>query len=316
MRNKKNIVVTGGAGFIGSHLASRLLEERHKVTILDNLSTGREENIPPKAEFINTDLGREDTYERIRNIPCDIIFHLAGQSSGEASFHDPLYDLRSHVMSTFWLLKWCGDKHIPRFIYTSSMSTYGDPLQLSVNEDHPQNPKTYYAAAKISAEAYVKLYQTLGIDTTIFRLFSVYGPGQNLGNRMQGMVSIYLSYMLEGAPIVVKGSPERFRDLIYIDDVVNACITAMESPTASGKIYNVARGEKTKVKDILNGLIHAFGVSDYPITYGDGTPGDQFGVVADIRRIKEDLHWMPEVDLQTGLNKMAIFEKGRQNVEE
>lgn len=311
-----NIVVTGGAGFIGSHLALRLIEAGHRVTVLDNLSTGREENVPSGAELVEVDLGREDTYEIIRNIPCDTLFHLAGQSSGEASFQDPLYDLRSHVLSTFWLLKWCKDKGTTRFLYTSSMSTYGEPLYMPVNESHPQNPKTYYAAAKISAEAYIKFYQTLGIDTTIFRLFSVYGPGQNLSNKMQGMTSIYLSYILEDLPIVVKGSLERFRDLIYIDDVVNACITAMDSPVASGKTYNVARGEKTKVKEILNGLIRAFGLSDYPITYGDATPGDQFGVVADIGRIKDELHWMPEVGLQAGLNKMASFEKERKNIEE
>lgn len=311
MSNKQHIIVTGGAGFIGSHLTSRLLLEGYKVTILDNLFTGKEENIPQGADFIKIDLGEQTAYVDLEKINGNAIFHLAGQSSGEASFIDPFYDFKSHVMSTFWLLEWCKKKAIPRFIYASSMSVYGDAKYLPVDENHPFQPKTFYAAGKLAAEAYIRLYQNLGINTTIFRLFSVYGPGQNLDNKMQGMVSIYLSYILENKPIIVKGSSERYRDFIYIDDVVDVFIASLNNSLTNGSIYNVAGGVKTEVKELLEVLKSAFGLTDYPIHYQEGTSGDQFGIVANIQRINQDLQWQPKVDLQTGLEKIVAFEKER-----
>lgn len=309
MKENKSIVVTGGAGFIGSHLASRLISDGHRVTILDNLHSSKEENIPRGADFIKVDLGQLDSQVLFKDIACDAVFHLAGQSSGEASFLDPAYDLRSHVMSTSQLLEWCRKKKIPRFIYASSMSVYGDPNYLPADEIHPMQPKTYYAAAKISAEAYIKLYQTMGINTTILRLFSVYGPGQNLKNRMQGMLSIYLSYMLDKLPLIVKGSKERFRDFIYIDDVVEVWVKSLNNPVTYGKVYNVASGVKTKVADLIEFLKKSFGYQDYPIEYRDGTAGDQFGIVADITRITQELNWKPKISLQTGIAKTVDFER-------
>ena len=151
MSVSRHVIVTGGAGFIGSHLAARLLAAGHQVTILDDLSTGRLENIPPAADFIEMDLGREEEYGLLDNLEAAAVFHLAGQSSGEASFYDPLGDLRSHVLSTFWLLEWCQKKQIKRFLYASSMSIYGYPQYLPVDEAHPLAPKTFYAAGKIAA---------------------------------------------------------------------------------------------------------------------------------------------------------------------
>ena len=313
MKARRHLIVTGGAGFIGSHLAARLLAEGHEVSVLDDLSTGRLENIPSGARFIEVDLGKQDEYRKIDQLSGDAVFHLAGQSSGEASFLDPLGDLRSHVLSTFWLLEWCREKRVRRFVYASSMSVYGDPQYLPVDEQHPLQPKTFYAAGKIAAEAYISLYRTLGIDTTIFRLFSVYGPGQNLENRMQGMVSIFLSYLLEGKPLIVKGSGERFRDLVYIDDVVAAWLSAWQNPASYGKLYNVASRRKTRVVDLVEALKQAMGQPRHPVEYLEGTPGDQFGIIGANTLIAQDLHWQPRVDLQAGLNQLVRFEKGRLN---
>ncbi len=315
MGEVKHIIVTGGAGFIGSHIARRLISEGYKVTVLDNLSTGKEENVPQDADFIKMDLGLEESYTYLENISCDAVFHLAGQSSGEASFKDPFYDLRSHVHSTFLLLRWCKENGIHRFIYASSMAIYGDPKNLPVDEEHSLQPKTFYSAAKIAAEAYVKLYQTMGIQTTIFRFFSIYGCGQNLENRAQGMVSIFLSYMLDNTKITVKGSKDRFRDFVYIDDLVDVLISSYNSPTTYGKIYNVSSGKKTTVEDLIEGLKVSFGYQDYPVEYKKGTPGDQFGVVGDNKCILQDLKWKPKITLQEGLNRMVNFEKERLNIE-
>lgn len=309
---KGTVLVTGGAGFIGSAMARRLLSEGYKVVIIDNLLTGSKANIPDGAEFLNMDLGDKNSYEKMQGLSCDAVFHLAGQSSGEASFNDPLYDLRSHVMSTFFLLEWCRKKNIKRFLYASSMAVYGDPDRLPVREDDPKKPKTFYAAAKLSAEAYINLYQTLGVNTTIFRLFSVYGPGQNLENKLQGIVSIYLSYMLENVPVNVRGSKDRFRDLVYISDVVDAWMAVFKGPNSYGKTYNVASGKKTRVEDLVMALKSAFGDKDYPVEYSrTGTPGDQFGMLGDIKRIKKDLGWSPKVALKDGIKNMVDVEKGK-----
>lgn len=311
MKKYKNIVITGGAGFIGSHLAGRLISDGFKVTVFDNLSTGCEENLPKGVDFIKIDLGNMNAYKAVDGVSCDAVFHLAGQSSGEASFLDPLTDFNSHVMSTFLMLDWCRRRKADRFIYASSMSVYGDPDHLPVKETDAANPKTFYGSGKLAAEAYIKLYQTLGIDTTIFRLFSIYGPGQNMKNRMQGMVSIYLSYMLEGAPLLVKGSKDRFRDFVYINDLCDVWLKALTESKTCGRTYNIGSGRKTTVGELLDNLKAAFGRTDYPIEFKGTTSGDQFGVVADIGRIESDMGWKPKTTLEEGLKEMVDYEKRR-----
>lgn len=311
MSRKKTIMITGGAGFIGSHIAKKLVDLDYKVIILDNLSTGDIRNIPSAADFIKINLVNRAAYRQLKTIKCSAILHLAGQSSGEASFRYPLYDLQSHILSTFFLLEWCKANSVNRFLYASSMSVYGDAKYLSVDERHPLQPKTFYGAAKASAENYVRLYQRLGINTTIFRLFSVFGPGQNLKNKMQGMVSIYLSYMLENKPIIVKGSLDRFRDLIYIDDVVDVWIKALNNAKSFGKTYNVASGKKTKVSRIIYLLKKIYGSPGHLVDRRPGTPGDQFGLIADIKRITSDLKWKPKTSFNLGLKCMIDLEKKR-----
>ena len=308
---QKYILVTGGAGFIGSHVAARLVSLGHRVTVVDNLSNGREENVPREAEFVKADLSIEKDFSRLKKISCDSVFHLAAQSSGKLSFEDPLKDLQSHVLATYFLLEWSKKKGVKRFLFSSSTTTYGDPLYMPVDEKHPQHPKTYYAAGKVGCEAYIKLFQTMGIDSTIFRLPNVYGPSQNLKNKDQGMVSIYLSYILENRPIIVKGSLERFRDFIYVDDVVDAFLMALDHPKASGKVYNLGSGLKNRVQEILDALIAAFGYKEYPIEITEGTPGDQFGITCDTTLINRDLEWFANTTIQEGILKTVEFEKRR-----
>lgn len=299
------LLVTGGAGFIGSALSQALVAQGRRVVVADNLSSGYRENVPAACEFIEMDLGDVRQYGKLDSVHFDGVLHLGEQSSGEASFKDPWTDFNSHATATFLLLELCRRRGVKRFVYASSMSIYGDPLALPVGEDHPIRPKTYYAAGKASAEAYVALHSALGAETTVFRMFSVYGPNQNLANRMQGMVSIYLSYLLEGAPILVKGSRERFRDFVFIDDVVDAWLRALDNPVAHGKTYNLGAGCKTTVEELLAQLKIASGQPDYPVSFAGSTPGDQFGMYADIGRLRQDLGWQPRTALAGGLAAMV-----------
>ena len=309
--NIKHVLVTGGAGFIGSHLARRLLAEGRDVTVVDNLSNGLKSNLPEGVNFICADLTGEKAIDELENIPFDAVFHLAAQSSGALSFADPLLDMKSHVLPTFNIAQLCLRKQVSRFMYASSTTIYGEPQYLPADEKHPQNPKTYYSAGKVAGERYLNFFGSKGLAYTILRLPNVYGPGQNLNNKDQGMISIYLSYLLEGSPIIVKGLSNRFRDFVYIDDVVDGWMLAFFNSVAIGKTYNLASGVKSTVANVLEELKAAYNKPDYPMEYVDGTPGDQLGMEVDISLINNELGYTPKVDLSTGIKRLSETEVSR-----
>ena len=308
---QKTALVTGGAGFIGSHLARRLLREGWSVEIVDNLSTGYRENIPDGASFIELDLSRDDLAEKLPARRYDAVFHLAAQSSGEISFDDPSYDLRTNCQSTVLLLGWCKAHGTTRFLYTSSMSIYGDQEVQPVAETAIPVPKSFYGIGKLASEAYTHVYAAFGIRATSLRLFNVYGPGQNLANMRQGMVSIFLAYILRKQELLVKGSPDRYRDIIYIDDVIDAYMACLDNPETYGKSYNVATGKKTTVGGLIDAELRAFGYApgEYPVTFTTGTPGDTFGIQANIDALRADTGWTPKVELAEGLKQMIAWAK-------
>lgn len=300
-------LVTGAAGFIGAHLARRLLEEGHEVWVVDNLSTGKRENVPPGAEFLEFDIASRDLDAALPKVPFDAVLHLAAQSSGEISHEAPTVDLLSNVFGTLQLLKLCRERGVPRFVYASSMAVYGLTERLPVAEDDRFVPHSFYGINKLAAEHYVEHFRKAGLKTTVLRMFNVYGPGQNLGNMKQGMVSIYLAYVLAGEPLLVKGSADRFRDFIYIDDVVAAWLAALREPVSEGRVYNLGTGRRTTVGQVITELMAAFGHAPgaYSVQFGAPTPGDQFGMQADIRRIQRELGWEPRIGLSEGIRRMV-----------
>jgi len=307
IKSKKGVIVTGGAGFIGSHLARRLLEDGYRVWVIDNLSTGFESNIPAGAEFIKMDIADSKSYNKMPSGETHALFHLAAQSSGEISHEKPEADLTTNALGTLLLLRWCLENNAPRFVYASSMAVYGDVVALPVNERETCQPISLYGISKMTAENYVRHFSQRELKTTIFRIFSTYGPGQDLNNLKQGMVSIYMAFLLNKQPILVKGSRERFRDFIYIDDVVDAWIAAMDNEKTLGKTYNLGTGKKTFVWELIEEEIKTFGYDSntYPVIYAEPTPADQFGLYADISQVSSDLNWLPKVSLAIGLKKMA-----------
>ena len=308
---KKELLITGGAGFIGSHLAKKLISEGHSVTILDNLTTGNKKNIPSEAAFVKADLCSKDFLKKIPQRDYDAILHLAAQSSGEISNEHPEHDLKVNTFGTLQLLNWCKDSDIPRFMYASSMAVYGDIVKSPVLESVPCQPLSFYGISKLSSEQYIQHFSRDGLNTTCFRMFSVYGPGQNLINMKQGMVSIFLAYLLKGEAILVKGSGERFRDFVFIDDVVDAWCSSIDNSHTYGQIYNLASGKKTLVKELVEKEIQIFGFNpaSYPVLYHGSTPSDQFGLYADISKIKKETGWRPKVNLDEGLSEMFEWAK-------
>lgn len=306
----KNYLVTGGAGFIGSRLACALVARGDKVTIVDNLSTGLRKNIPDAATFLLLDIGEADFIDKLPQEPFDAVLHLAAQSSGPASQDIPLVDTRVNALSTLLLTRWCLEHGTLRFLYASSMAVYGNPEKLPIEETEICAPLSYYGISKLASEHYLRLATLEGLSCTAFRIFSVFGPGQNLANQKQGMASIYLSYLLRGQEIPVTGSLDRFRDLLYVDDIVSAWIIALDLPATPSLIYNLASGTSVTVRNLIAALIDGLDLPvDYPVVELSGSANDQFGAQADISRITEELGWAPCVEMEQGMRQFTEWGK-------
>lgn len=298
------ILVTGAAGFIGSEIAHSLNQKGYKTVTIDDLSTSYRENIPNDTILIEGNCGDENVIGSLEQFEITAIVHFAGQSSGEVSFENPISDQKSNTTSTLLLLKYARKKGIKKFIFASSMSVYGDHFRLPVHEDSETLPKSFYAVGKLASEDYLRLFSGEDFQTVALRLFNVYGPGQNLANLKQGMLSIYLAQALKDKKIVVKGSLERFRDLIYVDDVVNAVLLLLkEDWPRDFSVFNVSNGYPVKVSEMLE-AIQAGLQEDIPVEEIEGTPGDQFGIYGSSFSLQKEFNWEPLVKHQEGISKM------------
>ena len=301
------LLVTGGAGFIGSKLIKNLLKNNHEITTIDNLSSGHIENIPESINFINGDCADENLINSI-NVKFDAIIHLAAQSGGEGSFYNVIYDINTNAKATLLLLELAKRTACKRFIFTSTVAVYGGKNDIEYYaEDDPIDPHTFYAVNKLTSEHYMRLYQeNYNINYTTFRLFNCYGPGQNLDNLTQGMISIYLRQFIDDnfKEVLVKGSLDRYRDLIYIDDVTNIINDSILNKKFYNKILNLGTGKKNTVKHILD-AIKDIGNYTKPIKVKGTTPGDMIGVAANVSKLQEiyDNNYK-FVELKTGLKNM------------
>jgi UDP-glucose 4-epimerase len=299
----KHYLVTGAAGFIGAALAKNLLVDGNKVVTIDNLSTGFKANIPEGVIFIEGNCQDKKVIEKLAPYKFDTIFHVAGQSSGEISFEDPVYDLQTNTQSTLLLLKYALESGCNNFVYASTMSVYGDHPEKPIDEKILTRPKSFYAVGKLASERYLQIFCEQGIKATALRLFNCYGPGQNMENMKQGMVSIFLSQAIANQHVVVKGSPDRFRDLVYIDDVVNSFIATLDNSESRYNCYNVGTGIKTTVGELIK-KIDSLLPYNISIKYAGSTPGDQFGIYADNQKIFNQLGWSPTILIDEGIQKM------------
>lgn len=305
-------LVTGGAGFIGSSLARKLISLGDQVTVVDDLSTGYESNIPKGCQFVRGDVSNWGTFKKLDEVmtECDVVYHIAGQSSGEISYDNPARDLDINAKGTLLCLEWGKSKRIKKFVFASTMAIYGDNYQdRAVDEKLFVTPKSFYAISKMTSEHLLRIYRDqFNVPSTALRLFNVYGPGQNMANMRQGMASIFMAYYLSKRPILVKGSEKRFRDLVYIDDVVAAFLIAAKKDTTE-KVFNIGHGTKTTVRTLLDTMFEIDGLKpgEYPVEFGQGTPGDIFGIYSNISLAKEHLNWEPKTDLKAGLKQMIIW---------
>ncbi len=305
----KTVVVTGVAGFIGSRVAARMSAEGFTVIGIDDLSSGKQSNVPSSIDFIQGNLADTQTISKLPK-SAELVLHLAGQSSGEMSFDDPVADLEKNTISTLNLIKYGIGANTSKFVYASSMSVYGNVPDAPIGEDEHVAPLSCYGVGKLAAENYLNVFGKQ-LSSVSLRMFNVYGPGQDMTNLRQGMVSIYLAQALTNKHIVVKGSLERFRDFIYIDDVVEAWFRATTFVGVDGGVggntINIGTGVRTTVTQVLEAV--KANVVGTTVEVTDPTPGDQNGVFADTTRMSSLLGMSDLVQLADGIKRFSDFAK-------
>ncbi len=303
---KKTILVSGVAGFIGSLVADALVGEGHRVIGVDDISTGKLGNVPGGVDFIEADLAKSHL-DRLIPGPVDQIFHLAGQSSGEISFENPIEDLEKNAHSTLKLIDFGVSKGTERILFASSMSVYGQ-LQSGIgSEEVAPMPISCYGVSKFTSENYLQIFSHV-IPFVSLRMFNVYGPGQDLANLRQGMVSIYLAQALKSGHIVVRGGAERFRDFINIADVIDIWVRAAHSSRTLGEKINVGTGVRTSVAELIEKIQRE--LPSTTVQYEGSTPGDQNGIVADTTNLRSLVGKSSFINLDQGVSEFALWAKG------
>ena len=299
------ILLTGGAGFVGSNVYKYLSEKNHDITVMDNMKTGYITNLPKNVKLININCSDENILNINETFDC--IIHIAGQASKEGSFDDVFYDLNANTKSTLVLLEFAKKIKCTRFIFISTVCIYGGTSNPGIyNENSDVNYDTFYSIHKYTSEKYLDLYKKYyNIDYTTFRLFTCYGPGQDLSNLKKGMVSIYLSQFLNNKDsVIIKGSLERYRDFIYVGDVSKIIEQSLENPKFYNHIFNLGSGEKTTIKKLLD-IIKNEGNFIHNIKVEDGIIGDMIGCVSDNTKLKLALdNNFKFTKLDVGIKKM------------
>ena len=300
------MLVTGGAGFIGSHLVERLLAEGDAVTVFDNLSTGRRENVPRDVELVEGDVGDRAAVDAVFGLRrFDAVFHIAGQASIRLSFAEPEVDLRTNVVGTVNVLRGCTETRVPRLLNASSMTAYGEPDLIPTPEDVPCVPVSYYGVTKYAAERYAHVTAAradVDLAVTSLRMFNVYGPRQSISNPYQGVLAIFIGNVLRREPITIHGDGKQTRDFVFIDDVADAWLRVLADPSTSGSVLNVGSGHETSVNELADAVLAALGetTESWEIRREDAQLGDQRRAAADIGAISA-LGWSPRVPFARGV---------------
>lgn len=305
-----NILITGGNGFLGSNIAKRFLDKGNSVTILD-IKQNKFSLKNNQAKFIKCDLTKMQSLNKIRlKNKIDVILHCAGQPSAALSFKDPEKDLKLNILATLNILRWAEKIKIKKFVFASTFNVYEENNSaVKIKENSLCKPKSLYAASKLSAEHYIKcICERNNISWNILRMFNIYGKGQDPTNKSLGMINIFLTMALNTNFIEVKGSLDRFRDFIYIDDVVSAWYKIVLSNKTKNKTYNIGTGKMTSIKKLLN-LISGLLSKKITIKESKGTPGDFMGCYANIDKLKRDVGFTPKVDLKKGLKLFYNWSK-------
>ena len=305
-----HVLVTGGAGFIGSNVADAYLARGWRVTILDNLSTGKRENVDARAELIEADVNDPATIGVVRDLRPDVINHHAAQIDVRVSVREPALDAQTNIIATIRLAQAAAEIGVQRFIFASTGGAiYGEPLETPQSEDHPARPLSPYGCAKLAAEHYLDYFRVVhGLPAVALRYANVYGPRQNPKGEA-GVIAIFTERMLRDEEVTINGTGEQTRDYVFVGDVVAANLAVTDHRELAGP-YNVGTGVETDLIALHAALASAIGTSRPP-NHGPAKPGEQMRSVLDGRRLRAIANLAEPVALGEGLRTTVEWFRGR-----
>lgn len=299
-----NVLITGGAGFIGSHLAQRLEGEGHRVRALDNLSTGKRENLAgTRVELVEGDIRDADTVDRcVRGV--EAVVHLAAVASVQASIDDPLGTHATNFDGTLHLLDAAQRRGVKRFLYASSAAVYGDTERLPVDEDVALNPLSPYAADKLAGEYYLRHYvRRYGLDATAFRFFNIYGPRQDPSSPYSGVISIFVDRLARGERLTLFGDGHQTRDFVYVGDLVAILAAALARRDLAGAVMNVGTGTEQSLLDLIAAL-ETLAQRSIEREHRPARAGDILRSRANVERLRRYFGTVPATPLAEGLRDL------------
>lgn len=300
------VLVTGGAGFIGSHIVDLLIENGYEVVIVDNLSTGKKEFINKKAIFYKKDITDDDLYEIFEKEKPDYVIHQAAQIDVQKSIDNPVFDAKVNVLGTVNLLECCRKSGVKKVIYASSAAVYGNPEYLPIDEKHKVNPISYYGISKHTAEHYFEVYSQLyGLKYTILRYANVYGIRQDPKGE-GGVISIFIDKMLKSERPIIFGDGNQTRDFVYVKDVAKANLLALEK--GDNEVVNISTNKPTSINELVEIMNKIMNISLEPI-YTEPRKGDIVHSYLDNKKALDVLGWKPEYSLEDGLKETIEYYK-------
>ena len=307
------VLVTGGAGFIGSHLVDGLISEGFDVVVLDDFSSGRRENLSlhfgkPNFCLVEGDVkDKADVKKALEGV--DVVFHLAAIVSVDFSVKNPLLVNEVNVGGTLNVLRESLKAGVKRFVYASSCAVYGEPVNLPINEEHPTKPMSPYAISKLAAEHYCRVfYEVYGLETVCLRFFNVYGSRQVVGP-YSGVIVNFIDRLKCGEEPIIYGDGEQTRDFVFVGDVVDACLRAMKCKSCVGDVINVGAGVEISINRLADVLTELFNLHDIEFVYAEPRAGDVKRSCADLSKAERLLGYKPKVSLREGL-AMLLRELG------
>ena len=304
----RNVLVTGGAGFVGSALVRRLVGTGARITVLDDLFTGQRENVPAGVEFVEGSVCDAALVERVV-ARHELVIHAAARNI-VVSTRNPREDYETNIGGTLNVLLAARASKAARVVYTSSTSVYGNPRYLPINEDDHLSLLTPYAVSKLAGEHYcMAFYESYGLPATAVRYSNVFGPGQDPTNPYCGVVAKFIDHLFAGRAPVIHGDGNQTRDFTYIDDAVEATLLATTSERALGEVFNVGTGVETSVNQLAEVLGRVTGVS-LPAEHSDRRDVDNIRRrVVNIEKTRRTLRWVPEVTLEEGLRRTVAWQR-------
>ncbi len=316
MAEKRRVLVTGGAGFIGSNMADELINRGFKVTIIDNEATGEKKNVNEKAKYIKGDVRNNSDLDKVFKDKIDVIMHIAGCASTIKAFDDPAADLSTNVGGTVNIINYAIKHKVKRILYASSMTSYGIPDGIPVKETMGTRPISYYGITKYAGERYMlatgaRTDLPFKINVTAFRMFNVYGYRQSLTNPYQGVVSIFIGNVARNEPVTIFGDGKQSRDYVHIKDVCDAWISSIDNEKSFDEVFNLGSGIRVTVNELVDVILEKFGKNrkTHKVIYKQARPGDQRHMQADITKAKRLLKWQPKISFNKGMEETIKWAK-------